>query len=150
MDTLEQWFQNGWLKRHTTSADEVQSLFEIIERDITDGKNSAERISLDNQLGILYNAALTLADVSLRIAGFRAKGEGHHERCFKSLPHTLGQEWYQTSRFLDTIRRRRNITEYDSAGVATAADIRDTIAEIEKLLPRVRAFAKEHGWRTNK
>lgn len=32
--TLKNWENNGWLKKHKTSTEEIQNLFNIVERDL--------------------------------------------------------------------------------------------------------------------
>ncbi len=34
--TLKQWMDNGWLRPHKTSAEEIENLFMIIDRDLKD------------------------------------------------------------------------------------------------------------------
>jgi len=46
---------NGWLRPHKTSAEEVENLFMIIDRDLKDAEGS---ISDDWRFGTAYNAAV--------------------------------------------------------------------------------------------
>ena len=46
---------NGWLRSHKTSAEEIENLFMIIDRDLKDAEGS---ISDDWRFGIAYNAAV--------------------------------------------------------------------------------------------
>ena len=59
--TLGDWFKNGWLKRHTTSIEEIAELLAVVDRDLRDA--SVDEISLDWRFGIAYNAALKLCTV---------------------------------------------------------------------------------------
>ena len=36
--TLQNWANNGWLKPHKTSKQEISQLFEIVDRDLKDAK----------------------------------------------------------------------------------------------------------------
>ena len=58
--TLHDWEHNGWLKRHEASPGEIKNLLGIVERELRDA--AVQGISLDARLGMLYNAALKLAD----------------------------------------------------------------------------------------
>lgn len=49
--SLEQWFKFGWIKKHKTSKQEIDALFEIIERDLKDSKES--NVSNDWRFGLL-------------------------------------------------------------------------------------------------
>ena len=60
--SLKDWVDNGWLKVHETSPQEIDNLLEIVERDIED---AGKDISHDWKFGIAYNAALKLCTVLL-------------------------------------------------------------------------------------
>lgn len=57
--SLELWKQNGWLREYETSAQEVNSLMELVERDLSDA--AKEEVSKDWRFNIAYNAGLQLA-----------------------------------------------------------------------------------------
>lgn len=68
--SLKQWANNGWLRPHQTSPEEIHDLLAIVNRDLADaaGDNSA-----DWQFGIAYNAALKLCPVLLHASGYRSE-----------------------------------------------------------------------------
>ena len=47
--SLQQWANNGWLRPHQTSPQEIQDLLAIVQRDLTDAEGN---ISADWQFGI--------------------------------------------------------------------------------------------------
>ena len=63
--SLQDWADNGWLRAHTTSAEEVGNLLAIVDRDLVDASRD---ISADWQFGIAYNAALKLCRGFLIVA----------------------------------------------------------------------------------
>jgi hypothetical protein len=131
--SLSSWAENGWLQPHKTSRQEINNLLGIVEREVTDA--AVPRLSLDARLGMLYNAALKLADIALRTAGYRpGRGESHHYRTIMSLPLTLGEEWEASAEFLDTIRVLRNRADYESVGFATQKQI----TELRRLVTKLR------------
>jgi hypothetical protein len=69
MATLLEWLESRWLVPHKTSNDELAGLRAIVDRELHDA--SVEQISLDARLGMLYNAALKLAEIALRVIGPR-------------------------------------------------------------------------------
>ena len=75
--TLKQWMDNGWLRPHKTSAEEIENLFMIIDRDLKDAKGG---ISDDWRFGIAYNAALKLCTILLYAEGFKAEKTLQHYR----------------------------------------------------------------------
>ena len=36
--TLSQWAENGWLKSHKTSSEEVKNLLAVVERELSDAE----------------------------------------------------------------------------------------------------------------
>ena len=67
--SLEIWKNNGWLREHETSPQEVAGILELVERDLTDA--SRPEISTDWRFNIAYNARLQLATLALYVAGYR-------------------------------------------------------------------------------
>jgi len=144
--TLQAWLENRWIVELPTSDEELRSLRSIVERELKDSR--VEEISLDAKLGMLYNAALKLSEMALRAHGFRVRQrEGRqHERTIQSLVHTLGKEWAQTMRIIDHARTLRHQADYESVGVATWTEIRDTRTEVDRLLPAVEALVRSRGF----
>ena len=81
--TLKQWSENGWLRTHKTSPQEISNLLAIVERDIKDA--SQAEISADWSFGIAYNAALKLCTVLLYVQGFKAERSLQHYRTIQAL-----------------------------------------------------------------
>ena len=73
MTSLARWQENRWIVAHAVSQRELADLRAIVDRELRD--SAIEGLSLDAQLGMLYNAALKLADIALRQTGYRAARE---------------------------------------------------------------------------
>lgn len=118
--------------QHTTSPEEIADLLAIVQRDLEDSVR--EGLSPDWQLNIAYNAALRAAQAALAASGYRvSRAASAHRRTIDSLRITVGLE-PELVRHLDVFRRRRNITEYDRAGMTSA----DEAAEMHELAIEVR------------
>jgi hypothetical protein len=117
--SLKQWAENGWLKQHKTTRQEIGNLLKIVDRDLLD---AAGGISSDWRLGIAYNAALKLATILLAAEGYRADRASQHYRTIQSIPLILGEQYRSDADYLDTCRTKRNTIEYDSIGAATNED----------------------------
>lgn len=122
--SLEQWKNNGWLRPHESSPQEIQDLLAIVNRDLADAQGD---ISPDWRFGIAYNAALKLCTVLLHASGFRPEKTLQHYRTIQALPIILGAERKADAEYLDACRSKRNTAEYDRAGVATKADADELI-----------------------
>jgi hypothetical protein len=118
--TLQDWAEKGWLKRHTTSRQEVKNLLGIVERDLADAGRIG--LSADWRFGIAYNAALKLCTVLLYASGYKPEKLLAHYRTLQSLPLILGDKHRSDAEYLETCRRKRNTAEYDYAGAASDAD----------------------------
>ena len=88
--TLKQWADNGWLKAHQTSAEEIGNLLAIVDRDLKDAIEGG--FSTDWRFGIAYNAALKLCTILLYAEGYKAERASQHYRTIQALPLILGSE----------------------------------------------------------
>ena len=128
--TLNQWMNNGWLRRHKTSQEEIKNLVMIINRDLKDAK---EGISDDWRFGIAYNAALKLCTILLYAEGFKAEKTLQHYRTIQALPLILGKKRKADAVYLDSCRSKRNIVEYDYVGGVTGHDADELIEFVKEL-----------------
>ena len=136
--SLPSWVDNGWLLPHKTSREEIANLLEIVDRELRDA--AVTQISLDARLGMLYNAALKLADMALRGAGYRAaKGGSQHQHIIMSLPLTMGNDWKGAADSLDAARLLRNRADYESVGFATLQHLEELRSLVERLRGAVTA-----------
>ncbi len=89
--TLPDWLSSGWLKRQSTSPQEIQDLLDKVDRDIAEA--AKKEITLDWRLAIAYNACLGCATVALRASGYRMPGgNGRHYRTTQSLRFTISPD----------------------------------------------------------
>lgn len=115
--TLKQWSDNGWLRIHKTSPEEIGNLLAIVARDIKDA--SQGEISADWSFGIAYNAALKLCTVLLYSEGYKAERNLQHYRTIQALSLILGPERKNDAEYLESCRVKRNTVEYDYVGGVT-------------------------------
>src|SRR5215470_16260125 len=97
--SLQQWAENGWLRPHQTSPQEIDDLFAIVARDLTDATGT---ISADWRFGIAYNAALKLCVILLHASGYRPEKTLQYYRTIAALPEILGVEWRDEADYLET------------------------------------------------
>ncbi len=133
--TLQRWSENGWLRRHKPSVQEIRDLLKIVDRDLRDCQATA--VSTDWQFGIAYNAALKLCTILLHAEGYRAEKNLQHYRTIQTLPLTLGAGRKADADFLDSCRNKRNIVEYDRTGAVSVAEVSDLVALVKELREEV-------------
>lgn len=134
---MAEWLKNGWLIEHQTSRREVEHLLRLVDRDLTDCKNSS--LSPDWRFNIAYNAALQCCKTALAAAGFRAAKDAHHYRVIQSIKFTLKTE-DKIIRKLDAFRKKRNISEYNHAGAVTGIELDEMMALAANLRISVEAW----------
>ena len=121
--TLQDRLSNSWLKRHTTSQQEINELIAKVERDVAEA--SKEEITLDWRLAIAYNACFGCATIALRASGYRMPGgAGQHYRTIQSLRFTINPD-SDIIISLEAVSKRRAIASYDAAGAMSEAEVEE-------------------------
>jgi hypothetical protein len=137
--SLKQWFDNGWLKPHKTSKQEIADLFSIVKRDISDAEKG---LSHDWRFGIAYNAALKLCTILLYCEGFRPAHGLQHYRTIMAMPVILGDEKNNDAQYLDTCRVKRNVLEYACVGEVSKRDADELIEFVREMNSEVETWLK--------
>jgi len=138
--SLKQWADNGWLKTHRTSREEISHLLDIVERDLNDAQRD---ISTDWRFGIAYNAALKLCRILLAAEGYRPSHDSQHYRTLAALSEILGEAKKADAEYLDHCRKKRNIIEYDSVGGASESDADELIKFVKEFRGEVIAWLRK-------
>lgn len=120
------------MRKYKTSAQEVRGLLALVERDLADA--AREEVSTDWRFNIAYNAGLQLATLLLYATGYRAgKGEGKHYRVIQGLPLVMGDQFSTLRDYLDSCRRKRNVSEYDAVGTVSQKEAEDLICAVQEF-----------------
>lgn len=139
--SLQDWLNNNWLRKHTSSAQEINNLLEIVDRDIRDAE--FREVSPDWRFGIAYNAALKLCTILLYAKGFRPERTLAHYRTIQSMPLILGSYKEADGNYLDTCRTKRNTLEYDYAGGITHEEADELVIFVSELKQEVVEWIKK-------
>lgn len=129
------------IRKHHTSPKEVSDLFKIAERDLADSK--ADNISYDRKFTIAYNAILVLATILLYCKGYQSYGKGHHHIIFEAMKIILGKNYEELTDYFDNCRIKRNITDYDTAGMISEKEFKEIFEEAENFYSFVKRRVKE-------
>ena len=141
--SLEVWKDSGWLREHETSAKEISGLMALVERDLTDA--AREEISTDWRFNNAYNAGLQLATAVLCASGYRAgRDESKHYRTIQALPLNMGPEFVPVKDYLDNCRRKRNVSEYDTAGTVSEKESNELLRTAQRLKDQVENWLEEN------
>ena len=132
--SLNDWARNGWLVEHRSSRQEIADLLGVVDRDLHDC--AVKDLSEDWQLAIAYNAALQCATAALAACGYRPGREAHHYRVIQSLVQTTGADMKLVAQ-LDAFRKKRNVGDYERAGLVSEKEAAEMVALARQLRKQV-------------
>ncbi len=139
--TLENWYNNKWIKQEKSSKAEINTLCLKIERDIKDSLN--KKISLDWRLAMAYSALLSCSTIALRIFEYRvSEGANSHYYSIQSLRFTMKIPQEEIS-FLDSIRKKRHMVSYDSVGTISEKEVAEVIQFAQELYKKTISWIKK-------
>lgn len=91
-----------------------------------------------------YNAALQSAIIILYCSGYRTKGAGSHFTVFQAMKNILGKDYVELADYFDSCRSKRNITDYDYAGVISKKETEELIREAIKFKKFVLKYLQDN------
>ena len=100
-------------------------------------------LSSDRKLNTAYNAALQIAKAALAAKGYKAGREAHHFWTLQSLGLTLEYDKKLLEK-LDGFRKKRNISDYERAGVISDKEADEMFELAKKLRSDVLIWLKTH------
>lgn len=109
----------------------------IAERDLE--QTLTPGLSPDWRLNIAYNAALQTAVAALAAVGYRAGRDNKHYRVIQSLAFTVGLDSDLVLLF-DQFRKKRNISDYERAGMVSEQESDEMYALAKNLYDQVKAW----------
>ena len=140
--TLNRWLDEKRIKPHQATAEEIKSLFNLVDRDLSDAVVSG--LSADMRYTIAYNGALQLATVVLHACGYRTSKIGHHWVTFQVLQELLGPDSEERSDYFDNCRAKRNAAEYVEVGAVSEAEVKELIEEVQAFKQDVLDWLQQH------
>jgi len=119
--TWEELEQQKRVAGEPTSKSEIGELLAIVERNLNDA--ALPQLSSDGRFSMAYNAARTLATVSIRACGYRVKSHGGaHYNTYLALPSAMGSAFDAWAAYFDSCRQSRNDLSYGIASVVSDSD----------------------------
>lgn len=139
--SLQDWLNEKLVARHRPSAGEIADLLHICDRDLE--KVKIRELGPDWRLSIAHNAALQAAAAALAASGYHARKEGQHYRVIQSLAFTVGTG-RATIDLLDKFRQKRNVSDYERAGLVSEQEAEEMIALARQLRRDVEWWLRAH------
>lgn len=143
--------RKGKIRKHRTNAQEIASLFEVVERDLADA--SVPALSPDRRFATAYNAVLQAAKAIMYCEGYsRTRGSGHHSTTFEFVSIALGLSFEALTNYFDRCRVKRNIADYVGVGSISETEADDLLGEAITFTQTARAWIETNcpnlaGWR---
>jgi hypothetical protein len=122
----------GQLDAVPFSAELLVKMLNVAHSRLQDAKRADN--SMETRFDCAYTAIRAVADAALLKQGFRTSTSkpGHHQTTLQCLVHTLGVE-PSTVRVLDSLRKQRNLTDYDGE-LITNSLLKECVDQAESLL----------------
>ena len=139
--SLQNWLENGQIRAHKTSKNEITQLLQAMDRDLADAQ--LPELSADRRFATAYSAALLVAIAALAASGYRASQEGHHYWSIQSLAFTMKLD-AGTITLLNAARRKRNIADYEMVGMVSEQEIKKMVALAKKLRAMFQEWLKRN------
>jgi len=136
MTNYSELLKTNRIKAGKFSKKQVHNCLDLAERDIA----TAKKIIADNSdwgYNIAYNAMLQAARAVMFSKGYRATGEGQHATTIQFAQIALGDEFTSTLDFMDRMRRKRNKTVYDMAGLVSSKEASESIETAEAFVSAI-------------
>jgi len=127
------------VRRQATSADELRALFRVVERDLEQAE--VPGLYPDGRYAFIYNAALQLATIVLRLRGLRVVAPGHHRETFHVVEPLVPQAMQSIVAEFEHARRKRNTVMYDQAGTISEHEVNDLREAVKEFATWVRVKA---------
>jgi hypothetical protein len=79
----------------------------------------------------------------LATSGYRAARESHHYRVIHSLAYTIGADHQLVTQF-DQFRKKRNLVEYELAGMVSEQEAKEMVALAKTLRTNVKDWLRQN------
>ena len=139
--SLQDWLNEGRLKEHKTSRNEISRLLAVFERDLADAQ--VKTLSADRRFTTAYNAALMVSIAALAASGYRAANEGHHYWTIQSLAFTLRLNDRMIEKF-NKFRQKRNISDYERIGMVSEYEVIEMIDLAKRLRVKIEEWLRKN------
>ncbi len=116
---------------------QISDCLALSKRDL----KTAEKILKENQdwaFNIAYNAMLQASKALMFSKGFRPAGIGHHATIIEFAGIALGDKFSNIIDIFDTMRRKRNRTVYDVAGLISSKEATEAIKNANYLVKEIK------------
>ena len=142
--TYKELETKGLIKPFKARKQQIKKQMELADRDL---KAATAIIEVNNDwaYSIAYNAILQAVRALMYLEGFRPIGEGQHKTAIYFAELALGETFEDEVNFFDKMRTKRNQAVYDTAGVVSENEARQSLVFAKKFVGRIQEVLKKRG-----
>jgi uncharacterized protein (UPF0332 family) len=120
---------------------EIKKQIQLAARDLHSAK---AMIGMDKDwtYSIAYNAILQAVRALMYAEGFRPVGEGQHKTAILFAELALGEKCEDDVRFFDKMRSKRHRAVYETAGIVSEDEAKQSLAFAERFVSKTEEFLK--------
>ncbi len=133
---LENWFQVSKLVKHKTSKEEINAIYGVIDRCLSDA--GLKGLSSDQKYILSYQAALEAGMALIYCYGYKPIKAGHHYITWQCLKELFGEKEKKTIILFEGASKKRNKLSYDIAGIASQKEADEMYQESRNFISIVK------------
>ncbi|MFH0772023.1 MAG: SAV_6107 family HEPN domain-containing protein [Candidatus Omnitrophota bacterium] len=138
---LENWFQAGKLVKHTTSREELDAIFGVINRNFEDA--SLKGLSADQKYILSYQAAFEAGSALIHCYGYKAIKTGHHYITWQCVRDLTGDENRKAVLLFENAAKKRSKLSYDISGLASQKEADELYEEARDFVEFIKCKISE-------
>ncbi len=129
------------IKPFKAKEQQIRKQMELASRDL---KVAKAMIGVNNDwtYNIAYNAILQAVRALMYKEGFRPVGEGQHKTAILFVEIALGEKFEDEVNFFDKMRMKRNQAVYDTAGIVSEDEAKQSLAFSKKFVSKIEEVLK--------
>jgi uncharacterized protein (UPF0332 family) len=120
---------------------QIKKQMELASRDLKVAK-AVLGVNNDWTYNIAYNAILQAIRALMYAEGFRPTGEGQHKTAIIFAELALGEKFEDEVHFFDKMRIKRNLAVYDTAGLVSEGEAKQSLTFAKKFVDRIEEVLK--------
>jgi uncharacterized protein (UPF0332 family) len=134
----------GLIKPFKAKGQQIKKQMELAGRDLKTA-NAILGVNNDWTYNIAYNAILQAVRALMYVEGFRPVGEGQHKTAILFAELALGEKFEDGVHFFDKMRTKRNQAVYDTAGIVSEEEAKQSLLFVKKFVGRIQEVLKDRG-----
>ena len=131
----------GLIKPFKAQEQQIKKQMDLANRDMKVAK-AMLGVNNDWTYNIAYNAILQAVRALMYMEGYRPTGEGQHKTAILFAELALGENFEDEVHFFDKMRTKRNQAVYDTVGVVSEAEAKQSLMFANKFVVRIEEVLK--------